>query len=173
MSPAPSATPHAGYRPCAGVALCNAAGEVFIGRRKGETGRYAWQMPQGGIDPGENPAEAASRELFEETNVRSARLIGEAPRWLAYDLPEDARTRFGAKYRGQTQRWFLFRFEGAEAEIDVRRPGGAEKPEFSQWRWERWEALPDLVVPFKRPVYAQVVAWFAPLSRAPLAPPPA
>ena len=163
-----SGTPHAGYRPCAGVALANGAGEVFMGRRKGETGRYAWQMPQGGIDEGEDALVAARRELFEETNVRSASLIAEAPEWLAYDLPADARGRFGARYRGQTQKWFLFRFEGPLEEIDVLRPaGGAHKAEFSEWRWERWAALPGLVVPFKRAVYAQVVAWFAPLAAQP------
>jgi putative (di)nucleoside polyphosphate hydrolase len=159
-----SATAHAGYRPCAGVALVNAAGAVFLGKRKGETGRYAWQMPQGGVDEGEDALSAARRELYEETNVRSARLIAEAPEWLAYDLPADARARFGGRYRGQTQKWFLFRFEGPLEEIDVARPGaGAAKPEFSAWRWERWEALPDLVVPFKRAVYVRVVEWFAPL----------
>ncbi len=163
-----SVLPHRGYRPCAGVALANAQGQVFLGRRKGETGRYAWQMPQGGLDPGEDAAAAARRELYEETNVRSARLLAEAPEWLAYDLPEDARSRFGARYRGQTQKWFLFRFEGPLEEIDVAHPaGGAAKPEFSTWRWERWEALPDLVVPFKRAVYEQVVRWFAPLAAQP------
>ena len=164
--------PHPGYRPCAGVALVNRAGDVFIGRRKRErnvalsAGRE-WQMPQGGIDPGEDPLAAARRELFEETNVRSATLIAEAPDWLAYDLPDGARGRFGGRYRGQTQKWFLLRFEGQESEIDIHRPaGGAHAPEFAKWRWERWEALPDVVVPFKREVYVQVVAWFEPLSRA-------
>jgi putative (di)nucleoside polyphosphate hydrolase len=164
--------PHPGYRPCAGVALVNAAGDVFIGRRRRERnvaladGRE-WQMPQGGIDDGEAPLAAARRELHEETNVRSAALLAEAPEWLAYDLPEDARGRFAGRYRGQTQKWFLFRFEGDDAEIDIHHPaGGAHKAEFSAWRWERWEALPDLVVPFKREVYLQVVAWFAPTARA-------
>jgi putative (di)nucleoside polyphosphate hydrolase len=162
--------PHPGYRPCAGVALVNKAGEVFIGRRRRERGAPApgheWQMPQGGIDDGEDPAEAALRELYEETNVRSATRIAEGPQWLAYDLPEDARGRFGGRYRGQTQKWFLLRFEGDEAEIDIHHPAGGEhKPEFAEWRWERFEALPDLVVPFKREVYVQVAAWFAPLAK--------
>ena len=169
MSPAEQ--PHPGYRPCAGVALVNAAGEAFIGRRRRERGApmagHEWQMPQGGVDPGEDPAEAARRELYEETNVRSAALMAQAPRWLAYDLPEGARGRFGGRYRGQTQKWFLFRFEGAEAEIDIHHPaGGQHKPEFADWRWERFAALPDLVVPFKREVYLQVAAWFAPLATA-------
>lgn len=163
-----SVTPHAGYRPCAGVALANAQGQVFLGRRKGETGRYAWQMPQGGIDPGEDAAAAARRELYEETSVRNARLLAEGPEWLAYDLPENARNRSGSRYRGQTQRWFLFRFEGEVEEIDVARPGGgAHKAEFSAWRWERFEALPKLVVPFKRGVYERVVRWFAPIAAQP------
>ena len=165
MSPAP----HPGYRPCAGVALINAVGDVFIGRRRIERGAplagHEWQMPQGGIDDGEDPLEAARRELYEETNVRSAALVAEAPEWLAYDLPEGGRSRFGGRYRGQTQKWALFRFTGEDTEIDIDHPaGGAHHPEFAAWRWERWEALPDLVVPFKRDVYVQVVKWFAPLS---------
>ncbi len=163
-------TPHVGYRPCAGVALVNAAGAVFIGRRRSERAAplagHEWQMPQGGIDDSEDPLSAARRELYEETNVRSATLLAEAPEWLAYDLPDGARGRFGGRYRGQTQKWFLFRFDGDESEIDVERPAdGAHKAEFAAWRWECWEALPELVVPFKRAVYVQVVAWFAPLSR--------
>jgi putative (di)nucleoside polyphosphate hydrolase len=127
---------------------------------------HEWQMPQGGIDAGEDPAKAARRELYEETSVRSAKLIAEGPQWLAYDLPDDARNRFAGRYRGQTQKWFLFRFDGDEAEIDIHRPAnGQHKPEFADWRWERFEALPDLVVPFKREVYVQVAAWFAPLAR--------
>jgi putative (di)nucleoside polyphosphate hydrolase len=162
-------SPHAGYRPCAGVALINAAGLVFIGRRRHQRGSpiagHEWQMPQGGIDEGEDPLAAARRELHEETNVRSATLIAEAPQWLAYDLPEGAGQRFGGRYRGQTQKWFLFRFAGVEAEIDIERPaGGAHEPEFAAWRWERLAALPDLVAPFKREVYVQVAAWFGPLT---------
>ena len=165
-------SPHPGYRPCAGVALVNAAGEVFIGRRRSQRGAplagHEWQMPQGGVDDGEEPLAAARRELHEETNVRSATLIAEAPQWLAYDLPADARRRFGGRYRGQTQKWHLFRFTGEETEIDIERPAeGAHEPEFAAWRWERWAALPDLVVPFKREVYVQVAAWFAPAAQRP------
>ena len=143
------------YRPCAGIALVNARGEVFIGRRmKSREANlmvgHEWQMPQGGIDAGEDPLKAAIRELYEETNVRSISLIAEAPEWLSYDLPEDARGRFKGRYRGQTQKWFLFRFLGEDSEIDIDRPaGGHHTAEFRDWRWQSWDALPDLVVPFK------------------------
>ena len=123
-------------------------------------------MPQGGIDEGEAPYAAALRELYEETNVSSTSLIAEAPDWLTYDLPVEAGNRWQGRYRGQTQKWFLLRFEGEDAEIDIRRPaGGAHKPEFDAWRWEPLAAVPDLVVPFKRQVYEQVVALFAPLAK--------
>ena len=159
------------YRRCAGVALINRAGEVFIGRRKKEREAAAlaghdWQMPQGGIDEGESPLQAAKRELYEETSVRSVSLIAEAPDWLSYDLPEDAGNRWRSRYRGQTQKWFLLRFEGDDAEIDIRHPGGgAHKPEFDAWRWEAFARLPELVVPFKRAVYEKVVAQFGPLAK--------
>ncbi len=158
------------YRRSAGVALINREGAVFIGRRKktreaGLDVGHEWQMPQGGIDDGEEPFAAALRELYEETNVSSASLIAEAPQWLSYDLPDDARGRWRGRYRGQTQKWFLMRFEGADSEIDIERPaGGAHAPEFDAWRWERLETLPALVVPFKRKVYEGVVAAFAPLA---------
>jgi putative (di)nucleoside polyphosphate hydrolase len=159
------------YRRSAGVALINRLGAVFIGRRSKRrdaalVAGHEWQMPQGGIDDGEAPYEAALRELFEETNVTSTSLIAEAPDWLSYDLPGNARTGWRAHYRGQTQKWFLLRFEGEDSEIDIARPGGGgHTPEFDAWRWERLEALPDLVVPFKRGVYENVVAAFAPLAR--------
>ena len=120
----------------------------------------------GRIDAGEEPFEAAKRELWEETNVRSVELIAELPDWLTYDLPEDARGRWSGRYRGQTQKWFLFRFVGSDKEIDVHHPaGGAHDAEFDDWRWERLERLPELVVPFKREVYEAVAAAFAPLAR--------
>ena len=123
-------------------------------------------MPQGGIDAGEQPFEAAKRELWEETNVSSAELIAELPKWLKYDLPEDARGRWSGRYRGQTQKWFLFRFVGSEKEINVHHPAhGAHDAEFDDWRWERFERLPELVVPFKREVYEAVAAAFTPLAR--------
>ena len=159
------------YRPCVGVTLVNGAGEAFIGHRKPKRASEvldarSWQMPQGGIDAGEDPLAAAKRELWEETSVRSIELIAEMPRWLQYDLPVGARGRWGGRYRGQTQKWFLFRFLGADAEINVRRPAeGAHDAEFDDWRWERFERLPDLVVPFKREVYQAVAEAFAPLAK--------
>jgi len=160
------------YRQCAGAALINRDGDVFIGRRVKDReaaalAGYEWQMPQGGIDDGETPLQAAKRELFEETNVSSVSLMAEAPDWFSYDLPDGAGKRWQGRYRGQTQKWFLFRFEGRESEINIYRPaGGRHAAEFQAWRWERWEALPDLVVPFKRNVYERVVAAFAPLALA-------
>ncbi|RBP10541.1 putative (di)nucleoside polyphosphate hydrolase [Roseiarcus fermentans] len=159
------------YRPCVGIALINWEGEVFVGHRKRRRGgepldARAWQMPQGGIDEGESPLAAARRELWEETNVRSVELIAELPDWHSYDLPEEARGKWAGRYRGQTQKWFLFRFVGSESEIDVHRPAdGLHGAEFDDWRWERFGALPDVVVPFKRPVYEAVAAAFAPLAR--------
>lgn len=160
-----------GYRPCVGLALFNARGLVFIGRRANKNQRehvapgHAWQMPQGGIDKGEKPIDAVYRELFEETSIRSVELIMEAPEWIRYELP-DAMLGIAlkGKYRGQEQRWFAFRFTGAESEIDVLSPGGgAHAPEFDSWRWERLEALPDLIVPFKRDAYLQIVSAFTDL----------
>ncbi|WP_413990330.1 RNA pyrophosphohydrolase [Labrys okinawensis] len=154
------------YRPCAGAALFNAAGKVFIGRRRSKEGQpnkptLEWQMPQGGIDAGEDPYEAAVRELYEETNVRSIALLAEAPEWYSYDLPPEAvGGGWTARYRGQTQKWYAFRFTGTDGEIDVEHPGGGVKAEFDAWRWEDLDALPGLIVPFKRDVYRQVVAAF-------------
>ena len=159
------------YRPCVGVALFNRAGRVLIGRRKGgakgDEARvgYEWQMPQGGIDAGEEPLTAARRELWEETNVSAATLLGETRDWLKYDLPAHA-GRWRGRYRGQTQKWFAFRFDGEEREIDIHRPaGGAHAAEFDAWRWERLDALPALVIPFKRAVYEAVAQEFQPFSR--------
>ena len=157
------------YRPCVGIALINRAGLVFIGRRRNKkqpehvAPGHEWQMPQGGIDEGEAPYRAALRELWEETNVSSVSLIAEAPDWYSYDLPGDvSKKAWRGRYQGQTQKWFAFRFEGADDEIDIDRPGGGRhKPEFDAWRWEPMANLPDLIIPFKRPVYERVVAAFA------------
>ena len=147
------------------MAVFNAANEVFIGQRQGGPEHVAdgfeWQMPQGGIDPGETPVEAAIREIYEETNITSITLLGQVPGWLTYDLPtEIARTAWKGRYRGQTQKWFAFRFTGKNSEIDISAPR-AGKPEFIDWRWERLERMPELIIPFKRPVYEVVVASFA------------
>ncbi|GGH31570.1 RNA pyrophosphohydrolase [Alsobacter metallidurans] len=159
------------YRPCVGIMLLNRDGLVFIGKRKREAGpehvddRHAWQMPQGGIDRGEDPYVAALRELQEETNVTSTKLLAEAPDWFAYDLPGPVAGRaWRGKYRGQTQRWFALRFVGEDSEIDIHAPAGGHKAEFEAWRWERMDRLPELIIPFKRPVYERVVETFRPLA---------
>ncbi len=158
------------YRDCVGVAVFNAEGLVFAGRRKPEgnpehvtVNDSPWQMPQGGIDKGETPVEAAWRELFEETSIRTADIIAEAPEWIYYDLPDEALgIALKGKYRGQRQRWFAFRFTGDESEINVTAPGGGAHPaEFDKWRWEELHKLPDLIVPFKRQAYLEVVKAFA------------
>jgi putative (di)nucleoside polyphosphate hydrolase len=155
------------YRLCVGVALFNPSGLVWIGSRsdkdaEGEGEGHWWQMPQGGLDKGEDPYEAALRELYEETSVKSVTLLREAPGWFKYDLPAElVGQSWGGRYRGQKQKWFALRFEGHESEIDVLHPGGGKhKPEFSSWRWEKLARLPELIVPFKRKVYEQVVAAF-------------
>lgn len=161
------------YRPCVGIALFNQSGKVFLARRRADKGpeyqdsNYEWQMPQGGIDAGEDPYIAALRELYEETNIRSTKLLGEAKEWYNYDLPLDALGHaLKGRYRGQTQKWFALKFMGEEAEINVLKPGGgAHKPEFVEWRWEKLEALPNLIVPFKRAVYEKVVAEFMPFAQ--------
>ena len=159
------------YRPCVGITLFNRAGLAFIGRRRARSafdilpGRHRWQMPQGGIDPGETPLAAAMRELHEETNVASVELLCELPRWLSYDLPTAATDRWKGKYIGQTQRWFALRFTGDDSEIDIHAPGGGgHKPEFDDWRWEKLSSLPNLIVPFKRDVYRDVVEAFSSLA---------
>ncbi len=153
------------YRRCVGIMVVNNEGKVWIGRRNDlkdpQTEGVLWQMPQGGIDDGEDPWDAAQRELLEETNISSIRLIAESPDWYAYDLPDEALGRaLKGRYRGQTQKWFAVRFEGSEAEIDIENPGGGHKPEFDQWRWAELNEIPGLIIPFKRPVYDQVVAAF-------------
>ena len=157
------------YRDCVGTAVFNDEGLVFIGRRKPDENSEdrsetaaPWQMPQGGIDKGEAPEVAALRELFEETSVRSVEQVAEAPGWIYYDLPEDMLgIALKGKYRGQRQRWFAFRFVGSESEINVTEPGDGSMPaEFETWRWEDLSRLPDLIVPFKREAYLQVVAAF-------------
>ena len=146
------------YRPCAGVMLMNRDGRVFVGQRI-DTTLEAWQMPQGGIDEGEDARTAAIRELGEETGVKPDKvtLVAEAPEELLYDLPPDlVGTVWKGRYRGQRQRWFLFRFNGEDGDIRI----DTAHPEFRAWRWADPAELPDLIVPFKRDLYEQVLAAF-------------
>jgi putative (di)nucleoside polyphosphate hydrolase len=155
------------YRPCAGVMVFNRDGLVFIGQRASGPehidATHIWQMPQGGIDDGEDPYSAARRELYEETNIRSVEKLAEFADWLAYDIPREiVGEAWGGKYRGQKQKWFALRFTGDDSEIDISAPGGGHHtPEFIAWRWVAMPELPDLVVPFKRHTYERLVAEFA------------
>lgn len=155
------------YRPCVGIMVLNSEGKVWAGRRivepngEMEGATQLWQMPQGGIDAGEDPATASLRELYEETGMRHVSLLAEAPDWINYDLPEHLiGIALQGKYRGQTQRWFAYRFEGNESEIAINPPPGGHAAEFDMWAWKPMEELPELIVPFKRGVYDQVVKAF-------------
>lgn len=159
------------YRPCVGIMVLNREGLVWAGRRIAATDsemagtNKLWQMPQGGIDPDEDPLEAAKRELYEETGIRSASLVAEAPDWIHYDLPAElVGIAFKGRYRGQKQRWFAFRFEGDESEIAINPPPGGHEAEFDEWAWKSMPELPELIVPFKRKVYEEVVAAFRHLA---------
>jgi putative (di)nucleoside polyphosphate hydrolase len=154
--------PQAGYRPCVGLMLINPAGLLFIGERRGPL-LDAWQMPQGGIDPAEAPRDAARRELREEVGTDRAQLIGESRYWYAYDLPPDLRPPgWGCQYRGQSQKWFAFRFTGTDQDIDI----AAHEPEFVRWRWAGADEVLRLVVAFKRPIYQAVLDEFGALLAA-------
>ena len=153
------------YRPCVGMMLVNRAGLVFIGRRTSGPGHidgiHAWQMPQGGIDEGEDTYKAALRELYEETNVRSVERLAESRDWYFYDIPRElASQAWSGKYRGQKQKWYALRFVGDDSEIDIAHPAGGHDPEFVEWRWEKMARLPELIIPFKRKVYEQVIEEF-------------
>jgi putative (di)nucleoside polyphosphate hydrolase len=146
------------YRPCVGVMLIDGRRRIFVGQRR-DSGVAAWQMPQGGIDDGETPRAAALRELWEETGVTADKVtpVAKMEDWLTYDLPADLVGRvWGGKYRGQRQRWFLYRFTGTDADVNI----ATAHPEFSQWRWVTGGELLESIVPFKRAVYAEVAAAF-------------
>src|SRR5262249_31453234 len=141
------------YRPCVGTMVVNRDNLIFVGRRLSGPEqidlRHAWQMPQGGIDPGEDPYQAALRELDEETNLTSVERLAQSRGWFTYDLPHDLVGRaWGGRFRGQTQRWYLLRFTGRDAEINIAHPPGGHDPEFVEWRWSALEELAELVVPF-------------------------
>lgn len=168
-----------GYRPCVGLMVINSKGQVWIGRRAGKAndavkGDVAevppmwWQMPQGGIDEGETALEAAYRELFEETGIRSANVsvLGESADWHTYDLPPELVGKvWKGRYRGQKQKWFVLRFSGQDADVNIT-PDDPDMIEFDQWRWADVSELLDLIIPFKRNVYEAVLAELGPLAAA-------
>jgi putative (di)nucleoside polyphosphate hydrolase len=156
------------YRANVGIALFNRDGRVLIARRFQDDGPEViypgleWQMPQGGIDPNEDPRPAAQRELYEETGVTSVQYLGETPDWLTYDFPpyDGPPHRLGV-FRGQRQKWFAFRFLGDESEITVADIRNDQPVEFDAWRWEPLANVPGLVVPFRRAIYETVAKAFA------------
>lgn len=156
------------YRPCVGLMVVNRDGLVWIGRRPDakdspEGAGSWWQMPQGGIDEGEDPRSAALRELREETGMRTVEFLAEHPGWVYYDLPPSLIGKtWGGRYRGQKQKWFLLRLLADDSEVEITPQDGSEA-EFDLWKWVEAGSLVDLIVPFKRDVYVEVVKAFAPL----------
>ena len=147
------------YRKGVGTMLVNPHGDVFVARRN-DMLSDAWQMPQGGIDEGEDPRDAALRELKEEIGTDAARILAESKDWLSYDLPAELVPKiWGGRYRGQRQKWFLLRFLGTDSDINIH----TEDPEFLEWKWAAVESLPDLIVPFKRRLYQDLIAEFGPM----------
>jgi putative (di)nucleoside polyphosphate hydrolase len=171
MTAAPVKAGDLPYRPCVGIMVLNREGLVWAGRRipignsEYDGSPQLWQMPQGGIDADEDPLKAAYRELHEETGMTTVTLLAEAKDWINYDLPPQLiGIGLKGKFRGQTQRWFAFRFDGDESEIAINPPPGGHEAEFDAWEWKQMEDLPGLIVAFKRGVYDQVVSEFQHLA---------
>ncbi|MET0182034.1 MAG: RNA pyrophosphohydrolase [Caulobacterales bacterium] len=146
------------YRPNVGLALFHPTGLVWLGKRAGQDGPYQWQLPQGGVDVGESPGDAALRELREETGIRAdlVELLEETPDWLYYDFPSDVRVKQRGRFLGQRQKWFAFRFLGKDSDIRL----DEHTPEFSDWRWGTLDMAVELVIPFKRAVYEEAARRF-------------
>lgn len=158
---------YAAFRPNVGVCLFNRAGQCWLGRRIGDFAdleeppeRYRWQFPQGGIDEGEEPVDAAFRELFEETGVRSATLLAMTPGWLAYEFPAGYRKHKTRKWRGQRQKWAAMIFTGTDDEVNLQAHG---EQEFDAWKWVELEEVVEEIVPFKQGVYSEIIESFMPL----------
>ena len=149
------------YRPCVGVMLVNDKNKVFVARRI-DTKVEAWQMPQGGIDEGEEAKDCAFREMEEEIGTGNAEIIAEYNGWLEYDLPDHLLGKvWKGKYRGQKMRWFLMRYLGKDSDINLE----TEHPEFSEWKWIDIENLADDIVEFKKPLYRKLVQYFTPMVK--------
>lgn len=149
------------YRPCVGIMLLNSSGHAFVGRRIDQTVE-GWQMPQGGIDEGETPAEAGLRELKEEVGTGKAVILREMDEWLYYDLPKHLLgVALHGRYRGQKQKWLAMRFTGKDSDINIK----THEPEFAAWDWLAIETLPGLIVPFKRDTYSKVIAAFREIAK--------
>jgi putative (di)nucleoside polyphosphate hydrolase len=149
------------YRPCVGLMVLNREGRIFVGKRIDQS-IESWQMPQGGIDPGETPRDTALRELSEEIGTTKVEFLREHPDWLTYDLPPQlVGIAWQGRYRGQKLKWFALRFVGSDADINLK----TEHQEFSDWRWVDLGDLLGLIVPFKRETYAQVMAAFSDLAK--------
>lgn len=152
---------HLPYRKGVGIMLLNAHGEVFVAKRL-DTLVEAWQMPQGGIDDGEDPRAAALRELKEEVGTAAATILAESANWYSYDLPDElVPIIWKGQYRGQQQKWFAMRLDGPDSLIDI---AADDYPEFSEWKWIPMQQLPDVIVPFKRELYAALVREFESLG---------